>query len=169
MPPVSAWDKRYYRTGRSRGIELLLVKRCPEPRYTWTALTPALEVTTVNLRAFSAVSAEPKAGVRYTQMPVMTQVVRDQAMRSADQLIEGGIREAALGPYQEVNGFPGFVVGIFGVHGITGLLGRPFRSRRSFASTLGLLAFAYVGLTMSGVVDAVGMFAVGVWGWMQLT
>ena len=123
----------------------------------------------MNITAYTAVSSTPKGGVTYTAMPVMNAAQRAAAIASADALIATGLTGAALGPYRPRSPFMNFLVATGIGHFMTGMLGRPFRSRRSFVVTGGLLCVTYVWLQAAGIIDAIGMFATGVYGWAMLT
>jgi hypothetical protein len=163
-----AWERRYYRNGPKTGFEVMLIMKS-NLRGVWIVLTPRLVVTTMNLSATSAVSATPRAGTQYQPMPVLTQAQKDSAKTAASSLLAGGITSAELGAYRGGGSFGSFLGLASVLHLFTGFLGRPMRSLRRMAFTLGVLGFAFVLLNSTGVIDAIGMFFVGVYGWGLLT
>ena len=135
----------------------------------WTVLTPRLTVTTMNLTASSSVSTKAKSGIRYDAMPVLTQAQKDSAKEASDATLAQGVRSAALGPYVPRGSALWFLGGSSVVQSFTGVLGRPFRSRRRFFFTLGCLGVLYTVLLVFGIIDAIGMFAVGAYNWGLIT
>ena len=102
------WDFRYHQDSAATGQQVALISMIRSG--VWTCLTPALQVTTINTRARSAVSATARPGVAYTQMPPLSAENKAVGITASNHLVRvGAPAEASLGPlWKEEGGEVGF-------------------------------------------------------------
>ena len=167
MPELKQWSRRYLRTSRTRGEELYVLERTAV-RGVWTCVNPRLTVSSVNLTG-NAVSTSARPGITYAPMPILTQDQKNGAVTASQALIAGGVSSAALGSYQPRGSGLQFLLALVPLQLITGVLGRPFASPRRFALSAGLVGILYFAALATGVMDALGMFCAGVYGWALIT
>ena len=83
------WEFRFHQDGPNTGQQVQLIKMCRSGM--WTCLTPLMQVTTINTRARTAVTATARPGIAYTHMPPLTAASKALRVSASDQLIAAGL------------------------------------------------------------------------------
>ena len=161
MPP-QRWDRRYHQFSAKKGQEVTLLAHVG--RSVWTCLDPSMQVTSINVKATSAVSSDPRPGVVYKMMPNLSAAQRQIALTTSDAMMASGVGKAALGPYvrgsETVSAPMTFKFGVM----VPWILARlHWFMKGPFHAAVGcaVVVFVYLSLDSAGILEAVYIFVQG--------
>ena len=101
----SEGEIHYHRHGKDGGRAVRLVQAVPNSGGIWTCVLPSFTLTTVKLRACSAVTTRPISGMTYQGAPTLDAAAKTRARERSAQMIQGGIVAAELDAYKPMSGW----------------------------------------------------------------
>ena len=94
------FEVRWWRFSPTGGWGTRLIDPIPDVPGGYTAVTPKMEVSTIDISARSGVSVHTKGGVTYTAPPELDALAKKRAKQKSKELIQRGILKCKMGAYK---------------------------------------------------------------------
>jgi len=99
------FEVRFWKFSPTNGWGVKVVHQCTNEKGeplsgVYTAVTPKLGISTIDLSARSAVSVAPRAGVNYAPPPSLDNAAKERARKKSREVISKGVIAAQMGAYR---------------------------------------------------------------------